>query len=79
MNNIFKPYLRKFVIVFFDDILVYSRSEKEHTHHLATTLQILMDNEFYLKESKCHFGQQRIEYLGHIVTVNGVQPDPSKI
>ena len=64
---------------FFYDILVYSQSEQDHSHHLAIVFQILLDNEFYLKESKCHFGQQKIEYLGHIVTVEGVQPDPLKV
>ena len=64
---------------FFYDILVYSQSEQDHSHHLAIVFQILLDNEFYLKESKCHFGQQKIEYLGHIVTVEGVQSDPLNV
>ena len=79
MNKIFRPFLRKFIIVFFDDILVYSMSASQHLEHLELVLQILLDNEFYIKKSKCSFGVSKIEYLGHIVSVQGVQPEDQKI
>ncbi|XP_024024277.1 uncharacterized protein LOC112092413 [Morus notabilis] len=79
MNQIFKPYLRKFVIVFFDDILVYSTSLEEHVQHLETVLQCLLSHSFFTKGSKCQFFQSSIEYLGHLVSKEGVQADPSKI
>ncbi|PNX94328.1 Ty3/gypsy retrotransposon protein, partial [Trifolium pratense] len=79
MNLIFEPFLRRFVIVFFDDILVYSPTLDTHLQHLETVLQCLLDNEFCLKASKCSFAQTSIDYLGHIVSAEGVGPDPSKI
>ena len=65
MNSIFKPYLRKFILVFFDDILVYSKTESEHVQHLKVTLEILRDNQFFAKLSKCRFGCNEVDYLGH--------------
>lgn len=79
MNDIFKPYLRKFVLVFFDDILVYSRDEKEHQEHLKIVLQVLKAHRFYANEKKCAFGQRRIAYLGHVITKDGVSADPEKV
>jgi len=79
MNDIFHPYLRKFVIVFFDDILVYSPSVETHIEHLEIVFKCLLDNQFYLKRSKCSFAQPSIEYLGYIVSFGGVAPDPEKI
>ncbi|GAU30089.1 hypothetical protein TSUD_392450 [Trifolium subterraneum] len=79
MNVIFQPYLRHFVIVFFDDILVYSRTKAEHLKHLETVFQCLLENCFILKLSKCSFAQNSISYLGHIVSAEGVGPDPEKI
>ena len=79
MNRIFKPYLRKFVIVFFDDILIYSKTLELHLAHLEQVLQILADNTLFVKKSKCAFGQDSIDYLGHIVTAQGVKPDPNKV
>lgn len=79
MNQVFKPYLRKFVIVFFDDILVYSKSEAEHVQHLEIVLSCLQSNSFFAKESKCTFFQGTIEYLGHLVSRNGVRADPAKV
>jgi hypothetical protein len=79
MNVIFQPYLHRFVIVFFDDILVYSKTTAEHVQHLAIVFQCLMDNCFLLKLSKCSFCQPSISYLGHIVSADGVGPDPTKI
>lgn len=79
MNLLFQQYLRRFVIVFFDDILVYSCTLEDHHEHLKTVFQCLLDNQFFLKKSKCTFAQPSIAYLGHIVSANGVGPDPEKI
>ncbi|KAH9666617.1 hypothetical protein KPL70_020713 [Citrus sinensis] len=79
MNSIFKPYLRKFILVFFDDILVYSRSHEEHIYHLKIVLQLLHQNKLYAKLSKCNFGQAKLEYLSHFVSAQGVSVDPTKI
>ncbi|KAJ0442289.1 putative nucleotidyltransferase, Ribonuclease H [Helianthus annuus] len=79
MNHVFKPMLRKGVLVFFDDILVYSRSEGDHRKHLEQVLSIMQDNQLFAKESKCVFGGRAIEYLGHIITEGGVSTDPKKI
>jgi hypothetical protein len=79
MNLIFAPFLRQFVIVFFDDILIYSPTFDTHLQHLETVFQCLQSNDYCLKRSKCVFAQNSIEYLGHIVSDEGVGPDPSKI
>ena len=76
MNFIFRPFLRRFVIVFFDDILIYSSSFDDHLQHLALTFQVLLDNHFVLKRSKCFFAQSQVEYLGHVVSSRGVEPLP---
>lgn len=79
MKDIFKPYLHKFVLVFFDDILSYSRSEKEHQEHLQIVLQVLEKHCFYANEKKCAFAQKKIAYLGHVITKEGVSEDPEKV
>jgi hypothetical protein len=79
MTLIFEPYLRKFVIVFFDDILVYSKTMKDHLRHLKLVFECLIQHKFYLKQSKCTIAQKSIEYLGHVVSAAGVGPDPEKI
>lgn len=79
MNVLFQPYLCGFVIVFFDDILVYSRTLEDHRSHLETVFQCLVDNKFFLKKSKCTFVQPSMAYLGHIVSLQGVGADPEKI
>jgi len=79
MNELFQPFLRKFVLVFFDDILIYSRTWKEHLEHLSQVLTILEENKFYAKMSKCTFGKEEVDYLGHKISKEGVQVDPSKI
>lgn len=79
MNHIFKPYLRKFVLVFFDDILVYSKDKDKHWSHLEAVFELMRDNMLFAKESKCAFGVKRIEYLGHFISQKGVETDPSKI
>ncbi|KAL2237867.1 UNVERIFIED_CONTAM: Retrovirus-related Pol polyprotein from transposon 17.6 [Sesamum indicum] len=73
MNVVFAPYLRKFILVFFDDILVYSGIWNDHLKHLCITLELLKDNQLYAKRSKCNFGKKTIEYLGHIITKEGVK------
>lgn len=78
MNSIFAPYLRKFVIVFLDDILVYSASWAEHLEHLQLVLAKLREHRFFAKLSKCSFGQTSIQYLGHIISDKGVATDPEK-
>lgn len=79
MNLIFCPFLRKFILVFFDDILVYSPTWDEHMVHVRQTLEILRRHQFFAKASKCVFGQHELEYLGHIVTHQGVKVDNNKI
>lgn len=79
MNSIFHSYLRKFILVFFDDILVYSPNWTKHIEHVRRVFEILRHNELYVKLKKWAFGQQQTEYLGHIVTSHGVMVDESKI
>jgi hypothetical protein len=68
MNGIFRNYLDKFVIVFLDDILIYSKSEEEHEKHLRMVLQVLREHQLYAKLSKCSFYKKNIHYLGHIIS-----------
>ncbi|XP_062112214.1 transposon Ty3-I Gag-Pol polyprotein isoform X1 [Humulus lupulus] len=79
MNQVFKPLLRNCVIVFFDDILIYSKTGEDHRRHLRLVLQRLRDHCFYAKGSKCKFFQTTIDYLGHLISAQGVQADPSKV
>jgi hypothetical protein len=79
MNDIFKNYLDKLVIVFLDDILVYSKSEEEHEHHLILVLQVPREHQLYAKLSKSYFYQEQIHYLGHIISEQGITVDPGKI
>ncbi|GAU44596.1 hypothetical protein TSUD_187860 [Trifolium subterraneum] len=79
MNHIFQHVLRRYVLVFFDDILIYSSTWQDHLKHLDALLTILQDNTLYVKLSKCSFGVLEIEYLGHIVTGQGVSMDKDKI
>ena len=79
MNRIFRPYLDKFVVVFIDDILIYSKSEEEHREHLQSVLRILRDHSLYAKLSKCEFWLKEVKFLGHVVSAEGVAVDPSKV
>ena len=79
MYSIFKPLLRKFLLVFFDDILIYSRSWKDHVQHVDNVIKLLKEKQLYEKTSKCFFGVQEVEYLGHIISHEGVKVDPNKI
>ena len=79
MNRVFRPYLDMFVIVLIDDILVYSRSEDEHSDHLRTVLQTLRDHKFFAKLSKCEFWLRLVAFMGHIISSEGIRVDPQKI
>ncbi|XP_062093969.1 uncharacterized mitochondrial protein AtMg00860-like [Humulus lupulus] len=79
MSRVSKEYLDQFVIVFIDDILVYSKTEEEHEEHLRLTLQQLREHQLYAKYKKCEFLLSEVGFLGHIVTAGGVKVDPAKI
>ncbi|KAL0319703.1 UNVERIFIED_CONTAM: Retrovirus-related Pol polyprotein from transposon.6 [Sesamum radiatum] len=79
MNRTFQEYLDQFVIVFIDDILVYSKNREEHEQHLRVVLQILKEKELYAKLSKCEFWVNQVVFLGHVISGDGVMPDPSKV
>ena len=79
INQIFEPYLRQFILVFFDNILIYSSTFENHLEHLRITLQVLQFNKLYIKKSKCAFAQPQVEYLGHIISGAGVSTDPQKV
>ena len=79
MNHIFSSYLQKFILVFFDDILVYNPNLDQHLAHLRTTFEVLTFNQLYVKLSKCTFAKEEVEYLGHIISKRGVSIDPKKI
>ena len=79
MNCTPAPGLRKFVLVFFDDILIYSRTLAEHIDHLSQVLSWLRWDSWKLKLSKCSFAQRSVAYLGHVLSADGVAIDPSKV
>ncbi|KAI3714818.1 hypothetical protein L6452_21778 [Arctium lappa] len=79
MNRVCRPFLDKLVIVFIDDILVYSKSETKHEQHLREVLEVLRKKRLYAKFSKCDFWLKEVQFLGHVVTRDGVKVDPSKI
>jgi hypothetical protein len=75
----FAPLVHKCVVVYLDDILIYSRTEEEHLAHLKQVLQILRENQFYAKLKKCTFFQPETLFLGHVVGRDGIKPDPAKV
>ncbi|KAH9668328.1 hypothetical protein KPL70_021370 [Citrus sinensis] len=79
MNKVFKDYLDKFIVVFIDDILVYSRSKEEHVEHLRITLQTLKEKQLYAKLKKCEFWLEKVTFLGHIMSKDGILVNPSKV
>nr|GEX79722.1 putative reverse transcriptase domain-containing protein [Tanacetum cinerariifolium] len=79
MNRVCKPYLDKFMIVFIDDILIYSKNEQEHGEHLKLILELLKRNKLYAKFSKCDFWIPKVQFLGHMIDSRGIHVDPAKI
>nr|GEZ23607.1 putative reverse transcriptase domain-containing protein [Tanacetum cinerariifolium] len=79
MNRVCKPYLDKFVIIFIDDILIYSKNKKEHEEHLTLILELLKKEELYAKFSKCKFWIPKVQFLGHVIDSKGIHVDPAKI
>jgi hypothetical protein len=76
---VFMEYLDRFVVVFIDDILIYSKSESDHEEHLRLVLQKLRDNQPYAKFSKCEFWIDKVSFLGHIISNGGILVDPAKV
>lgn len=79
MHHIFHPFLRRFVIIFFDDILIYSPSMEDHVAHLKMVFQVIRENNLSLKKEKCSFASFKVENRGHFITHAGVSTDPSKV
>jgi hypothetical protein len=79
MNKMFMEYLEKFVVVFINDILLFSKTEEEHEKHLRMVLEKLRSNQLYAKFSKCEFWLTEVAFLGHVISAGGVSVDPSKV
>jgi len=79
MNRVFHLYLDKFVVVFIDDILVYSKSTEEHAEHLRIVVSTLVAHKLYAKFTKCDFWMEKVHFLGHVITEEGISIDPVKI
>ena len=79
MNLVFMPELDKFVVVFIDDILIYSKNDEEHAQHLWIVLARLREHKLYAKFSKCEFWLDRVQFFGHVLTPDGISVDPSKV
>lgn len=79
MNSVLGPFLRKFVLVFFDDILIYSNTWTEHLQHIRVVLTVLRANNLHVKRSKCSFATPAVAYLGHILSSEGVSMDTNKV
>ena len=79
INSVLRPYLEKFVILYLDDILIFSKSLDEHHEHVRTVLKTLLENNLYAKLKKCEFDQPKVEFLGHVISGKGIATDPKKI
>jgi hypothetical protein len=79
MNKVFMEYLDKFVVVFIDDILIFSKTEEEHEENIRLVLEKLRSNQLYAKFSKCEFWLIKVTFLGHVISAGGVSVDPSKV
>ena len=79
MNKVFMEYLDKFVVVFIDDILVFSKTEAEHEEHMRLVMQKLREHQLYAKLSKCEFWLKEVSFLGHVISNGGVAVDPKKV
>jgi len=79
MNKIFRPFLDKFVVAFIDDILIYSKSREEHAEHLRLVLSVLREKQLYAKLSKCEFWMDEVQFLGHVISAQGIAMDPAKV
>ena len=79
MHEVFRPYMRKFVLVFFDDILIYSRNREDHLGHVARVFQCLHKHSLVVNQGKCDFGVYKVAYLGHVISAAGVSVDEEKI
>jgi len=79
MNDVLRPFLRRFVLVFFDDILIYSASWADHLRHLRAVFVVLQQHRLFVKRSKCSFGERSIAYLGHVISDAGIAMDPAKV
>ena len=79
MNKVFMEFLDKFVVVFIDDILVFSKNEEEHEEHLRLVLEKLREHQLYAKFSKCEFWLKEVGFLGHVISREGISVDPTKV
>ena len=79
MDSVLRPYLGKFVVVFLDDILVYSKTRKEHLEHLRLVFELLRQHQLFAKKSKCAFFETEVHYLGHIISAEGTRMEPEKV
>lgn len=79
MNKIFHPYLDDFVVVYLDDIMIYSHTLEEHVEHLGKVFQVLRENQLYVKRDKCEFAQHEVHFLGHIISQGQLRMDGAKV
>lgn len=78
MNDLFRPYLGKWIVIYIDDLAIFSKTHAEHLEHLRIALQILRDNKYYIKLKKCQWERTEAKFLGHIVGRDGIKVDPDK-